>query len=156
MRTARRAVRGPLADPAGTAVRSPPAARVVDLVLRSLTAAALAVSAYVHADLAPLYDPVRASVSQGNLFRIDAAAAALAALIVLAVGRRTGFGLAFVVAASSLTAILLYRYVNVGQIGFLPNMYEPAWFPEKSVAAVAEAAATVLAAGGLLWEVRKR
>ena len=60
------------------------------------------------------------------------------------------------VAASSLTAILLYRYVNVGQIGFLPNMYEPAWFPEKSVAAVAEAAATVLAAGGLLWEVRKR
>jgi hypothetical protein len=63
---------------------------VVDLVLRLLTAGALAVSAYVHADLAPLYDPVRASVSQGNLFRIDAEAAALAALIVLAVGRRTG------------------------------------------------------------------
>ncbi len=122
MRTARRAVHSPLPDMAGTAVRSPPATRVVDLVLRSLTAGALAVSAYVHADLAPLYDPVRASVSQGNLFRIDAAAAALAALIVLAVGPRTGFGLAFVVAASSLAAILLYRYVNVGQLGPLPNM----------------------------------
>ncbi len=156
MRTARRAVHGPRPDMAGTAVRSPPATRVVDLVLRLLTAGALAVSAYVHADLAPLYDPVRASVSQGNLFRIDAAAAALAALIVLAVGRRTGFGIAFVVAASSLAALLLYRYVNVGQLGPLPNMYEPAWSPEKSIAAVAEAVATVLAAGGLVWEVRKR
>ena len=126
------------------------------LVLRVLVAAGLGVSAYVHADLAPVYDGIRASVSQGDLFRIDAAAASLAALVVLVIGRRTGFALAFVVAATSLGAILLYRYVNVGQLGPLPNMYEPAWFTEKSIAAVAEAAATVLAACGLLWEVRKR
>ncbi|HEY1618604.1 MAG TPA: hypothetical protein VGG25_13365 [Streptosporangiaceae bacterium] len=130
--------------------------RVAGLMLRVLVAAALAVSAYVHADLAPVYDGVRASISQGDLFRIDAAAASLAALVVLVIGRRTGFALAFVVAASSLGAILLYRYVNVGQLGPLPDMYEPAWFTEKSIAAVAEAAATVLAACGLLWEVRKR
>jgi hypothetical protein len=130
--------------------------RVTGLVLRVLVAAGLAVSAYVHADLAPVYDGIHASISQGNLFRIDAAAASLAALVVLVIGRRTGFALAFVVAASSLGAILLYRYVNVGQLGPLPNMYEPAWFTEKSIAAVAEAVATVLSAGGLVWEVRKR
>lgn len=129
---------------------------VARLVLRVLVAAGLAVSAYVHADLAAVYDGVGARVSQGNLFRIDAAVASLAALAVLAAGRRSGFGLAFVVAASSLGAILVYRYVDVGQLGPLPNMYEPAWFPEKSAAAVAEAAAMVLAAGGLVWEVRKR
>jgi hypothetical protein len=68
-------------------------------------------------------------------------AASVAALIVLVVGRRTGFGLALAVAGSALGAILLYRYVNVGQLGPLPNMYEPAWFTEKTTAA-AEAAAT--------------
>jgi hypothetical protein len=143
-------------DVAGLAVRPLSVTRVTDLLLRLLVAAGLAVSAYVHADLAPVYDGVRASVSQGGLFRIDAAAASLAALAVLVVGRRTGFGLALVVAAGSLGAILLYRYVDVGQLGPLPNMYEPAWFPEKSIAAVAEAVAPVLAAGGMLWEVRKR
>lgn len=125
-------------------------------MLRILVAAGLAVDAYVHADLAPIYDGVRASISQGDLFRIEAAAASAAALLVLVVGRRTGFGLAFVVAAAGLGALLLYRYLDVGQLGPLPNRYEPAWYPEKTIAAVAEAAATVLAAGGLLWEVRRR
>jgi hypothetical protein len=35
------------------------------LVLRILVAAGLAVDAFVHADLAPIYDGVRASVSEG-------------------------------------------------------------------------------------------
>jgi hypothetical protein len=69
------------------------------------------------------------------------------------VGRRIGFALAAVVAASALGAILLYRYVNVGSLGPLPNMYEPVWFPEKTTAAVAEAAATVAAVGGLSWKL---
>ncbi len=137
-------------------VRASRAARIANLGLRALVAAALGVSAFTHADLAPIYDPIKATVSQGALFRLDAAAASLAALVVLVVGRRSGFAFAFVVAASSLGAILLYRYVNVGRLGPIPNMYEPAWFTEKTIAAVAEAVATVLAAGGLLWEVRKR
>jgi hypothetical protein len=130
--------------------------RLTGLILRLLVAAGLAVDAYVHADLAPLYDAIRASVSQGDLFRIEAAAASAAALIVLAWGRRTGFALALLVAASALGAILLYRYVNVGALGPIPNMYEPAWFPEKITAAVAEAAAVVFAAAGLLWEARQK
>ena len=70
------------------AIRPLSAVGVMGLVLRLLVAAGLSVSAYVHADLAPVYDGVRASISQGNLFRIDAAAASLAALVVLVVGRR--------------------------------------------------------------------
>jgi len=139
---------------AGVIVRRPTSA--AGLVLRLLAAAGLAVDAYVHADLAPIYDGIHASIGQGSLFRIEAAVASAAALIVLARGRRTGFGLAFVVAASALGAILLYRYVNVGTLGPLPNMYEPAWYTEKTVAAVAEAAAAATAACGLLWEVRHR
>jgi hypothetical protein len=128
----------------------------VGLALRLVTAAGLAVDAYVHADLAPVYDGIRASISQGDLFRIEAAVASAAALIVLARGRRAGFGVAFVVAASALGAIVLYRYVNVGPLGPLPNMYEPVWYTEKTVAAVAEAVATAAAACGLFLAVRHR
>jgi hypothetical protein len=126
------------------------------LLLRLITAAGLAVDAYVHADLAPAYDGIAASVSQGTLFRVEAGAASLAALLVLVLGGRTWFALAALVAASALGAILLYRYVDVGQLGPLPNMYEPVWFPEKSVAAVAAAVATLAAAGGFVAEATRR
>jgi hypothetical protein len=147
----------PEMTPAGPAApRGGPLAAALRLALRVLVAAGLAVDAYIHADLASLYDGVHGSISQGDLFRVEAAVASVAALIVLAAGRRTGFGLALITAGSALGAILLYRYVDVGALGPLPNMYEPAWFTEKSIAAVAEAVATVLAAGGFLWEVRRR
>jgi plastocyanin len=129
---------------------------MASLVPRLLVAAGLAVDAYVHADLAPAYDGIRASISQGDLFRIEAGLAAAAALIVLVVGRRTGFGLAFAVAASALGPLLLYRYVDVGRLGPLPNMYEPSWFAEKTIAAVAEAAAAAAALTGLLYGLRRR
>jgi hypothetical protein len=124
------------------------------LILQLVTAAGLAVDAYTHADLASTYDAVQGSISQGALFRIEAGAASAAALIVLVVGGRIGFALAALVAASALGAILLYRYVDVGSLGPLPNMYEPVWFPEKTTAAIAETVATVAAASGLGWVVR--
>lgn len=116
---------------------------------RLITGAGLVVDAFVHADLAGRYDPIRQSISQGNLFRVEAAVAALAALLVIIMARRETYAFAFVVAASALGAIVLYRYVNVGTLGPLPNMYEPIWFTEKVVAAVAEAAAVVAALAGL-------
>ena len=122
-------------------------------VLRVATAAGLAADAYVHADLAATYDPVRHTVSQGNLFRLDAAATSLAALVLVLTARRAAWALALLVAAGSLGALLLYRYANVGAIGPLPNMYEPIWFPEKTAAAIAGAAATILAALGLLTRI---
>jgi hypothetical protein len=119
------------------------------LLLRLVTAAGLAVDAYVHADLAGAYDGISATVSQGTLFRAEAGAASLAALLVVVSGRRAAFALAARVAASALGALLLYRYVDVGQLGPLPNMYEPAWFTEKTVSALAEAVAAVTALAGL-------
>jgi hypothetical protein len=116
---------------------------------RLVTAGGLAADAFVHADLAGRYDPIRQSISQGNLFRVEAGVAALAALLIVVIARRETYAFAFVVAASALGAILLYRYVNVGTLGPLPNMYEPVWFTEKVAAAVAEAAALVAALGGV-------
>jgi hypothetical protein len=112
-------------------------------LVRLIASAGLAVDAYVHADLSGRYDPIGSSISQGDLFRVEAGIASLAALLVLVLGRRETYALAFVVAASALGAILLYRYVNVGTLGPLPNMYEPIWFTEKSVSAVAEGVAVI-------------
>ncbi len=127
-----------------TARASAPLLAVVWL-LRILTAAGLAVDAYIHADLASNYDPVRHSISQGDLFRIEAGVASAAALLILLTARRVTWAAAFLVAASALGAILLYRYVNVGTLGPLPNMYEPIWFTKKVIAVVAEGAATATA-----------
>jgi hypothetical protein len=39
----------------------------------------------------------------------------------------------------------MYRYVDVGGFGPLPDMYDPTWYPEKNLSAVAEAAAALAA-----------
>jgi hypothetical protein len=55
------------------------------------------------------------------------------------------------VGASALGAVLLYRYVDVGSLGPLPDMYENTWqVPGKLLSAYAEGAAVVLAGLGLL------
>lgn len=126
-------------------------------VLRLLTAAGLTVEAYLHADLAANYDLVTKTISQGDLFRIEAGAAALAAVLVLLLGTRPSVWVyALLVASAGVAAVLLYRYVDVGAVGPLPNMYEPGWYPKKTASAVAEAAATVTAAAGLLLAHRLR
>lgn len=131
----------------------PPAGQ---MVLRLIAAAGLAVDAYVHADLAGRYDGNGADISQGTLFRIEAALAALAALLVLVHGRRLAAGFALLVSASALGAVLLYRYVDVGSLGPLPNMYEPLWFTEKTVSAVAEAVAAGASAALLVMQMVPR
>ncbi|MGD3112149.1 hypothetical protein [Streptomyces sp. YGL11-2] len=126
-------------------------------LLRLLTAAGLAVDVYVHAELAEAYDPVGTGISEGTLFRAQAAVAALAAVLVLVSGRsRWVWAFAFLVAASALGAVLLYRYVDVGSLGPLPNMHEPAWYPKKTASAVAEAVATLGAAVGFVTASRYR
>jgi hypothetical protein len=120
-------------------------------VLRLVTAAALAVDAYVHADLAPTYDFTHATISQGTLFRVEAGIASLAALLVIVAGRRRlVWAFAFLVAVGGLFAVLLYRYVDVGAFGPFPNMYEPIWYAEKTRSAIAEAIGAGTALAGLL------
>jgi hypothetical protein len=113
-------------------------------VLRLLGAAGLAVDAYVHTDLAGRYDFSNGgSINQSTLFLIQAGFAAAAALAVAVRGRRPEAAFGFVVAAAALGAVLLYRYVDVGVLGPLPNMYEPIWYTEKTVSMIAEAVAVV-------------
>ncbi|MDN3292586.1 hypothetical protein QWM81_00695 [Streptomyces ficellus] len=121
---------------------------------RALAAVGLAVDASVHAHLADRYDAATATISQGTLFRVEAALAALAALLVLAWRRAAADAFAWLVAAGGLAALLVYRYVNVGGIGPLPNMYEPTWFTEKYVVAAAQVLA-IVAATLLLTGIRR-
>jgi hypothetical protein len=131
-------------------------------VLRVVTAAMLAVDAYIHADLAYRYDPNRAaSISQGTLFRWEAGAASFAALAVMVVFWRAAWSLvawalALLVAASALGAVMIYSHYDIGTLGPLPNMYEPFWYGQKTQAAVAEGIATGTAFLGLVlatWTV---
>lgn len=121
-----------------------------DMALRLVTAAALFIDAGVHIHLAPGYQAGNpAGIGQGNLFLLESAAAILAALYVLLRGSRPAYAGALVVALSAFAAVLLYRYVDVPAFGPFPAMYEPVWFAEKSLSAVAEAAGAVLAGVGV-------
>ena len=119
--------------------------------LRVGTAAALGIDAVVHWQNAPAYDAVTATISQGALFRAEAVLAVAAGLLVLVRPRTSSWVAALAVAASALAAVLLYRYVDVGSLGPLPDMYENTWqVPGKLLSAYAEGAAVVLAGLGLL------
>ena len=107
--------------------------------LRVVVAAGLAVDAYVHADLAASYADAQ------SLFLVEAGVALGVALLVLAGGRAVTVLFAALVAASALAAVVASRYVDIGPIGPLPDLYEPAWYPEKVVAATAEATALMAA-----------
>jgi hypothetical protein len=119
--------------------------------LGAVTAALLAIDAYVHLHDAHLYDTgAGGSITEGSLFRVEAGVAVLVALALLVRPHWLVWVIALLVAASAAGALYLYTYVDVGPLGPLPDMYEPTWaLPGKRLAAVAETAATVIAVAGL-------
>jgi hypothetical protein len=127
------------------------------LALATVTAACLGYSAYVHLDLAPNYAPVRTStLSQEDLFVGQGVTAVVAGLAVLAAaaflrGRAAllSWTFALLVLGGSFAAVMVTRYVDLGQIGFVPDMHEPVWFDKKTWSAVAEGIGTLTAIGGL-------
>jgi hypothetical protein len=124
---------------------------IMALALRVGTAAGLGIDAVIHWQNASAYDAVAATVSQGALFRVEAVLAAAAGLLVLVRPRRSSWLAALLVAAGGLAAVLLYRYVDVGALGPLPDMYEDTWqVPGKLLSAYAEGATVILAGLGLL------
>ena len=124
---------------------------IVSWTLRIATATALGIDAVVHWQNASAYDAVRGSISQGQLFRAEAAVAVVVGLLVLLWPRPGSWLAALLVAASALGAVLLYRYVDLGALGPLPDLYENTWrVPGKLLSAYAEGAAVVLAGLGLL------
>lgn len=127
------------------------------IALRTLAGAGLIVSAVIHFQLAPGFQQAApAGIGGGTLFRIQAVVAMLAALYVLMRGSRAAFALAAVVALSALGAVVLYRYVQVPDIGFIPSMYEPVWYARKSLTAGAEAIAGASAVLGFVLLHRHR
>lgn len=117
----------------------------VRTVLIAVVVIGLAVDAYVHLHLASTFDPVKATVSQGQLFRIEGVAAIVSAILLLVRPARWTAALAAVVAGGGFVAVMLYALVDVGAVGPLPNMYDPTWSPEKTLSAIAEAAAAAAA-----------
>jgi hypothetical protein len=132
---------------------------VVAYLLAAATAAALVIDAVVHFQDAYFYDAnTGALLSQGQLFRIQAVVAMVAALGVLAFPRRwPAWLLAALVAGSAAAAVIAYTYIDIGPLAGLPNMYEPSWGPPgKLASAIAESAGALLALAGLLWALAMR
>ena len=127
-------------------------------VLAVVTAALLGVDAYVHLHDAAQYDQFRSSVmSEGTLFRIQGVVAIVVALALLIWPRVLTWIVSLLVAGSAAVAVTLYTYVNVGQLGPLPNLYENTWnAPGKAFSAIAETLAALVAIAGLTLAVRAR
>src|SRR5690242_15016249 len=105
-----------------------PASRFLARVLQVAAASGLAIDAFVHASSAGLYDPAAGGLlTEGNLFRAEAVVSGLlAVLLVIRPAPRTWLAV-LVVAGSALAAVVLYRYIDVGAVGPLPDLYEPTW-----------------------------
>jgi hypothetical protein len=118
----------------------------IAFALRVLAAAGLGISAYVHLHLAHMYRSLGDTITQGDLFYAQGAVCIVIGLWLLVTGMRLAWLSAALVGAASFAAVMLYRYVDVGAIGPLPNMSDPSWYPspDKALSAVAEAAVVVL------------
>ena len=128
-----------------------------DAVLRVGVASALVVDAVVHWRLAQGYGVAFPGGIGGDaVFRIEAVVALLAAVFVLYNGSRAAWGAAFLVLASAFLAVVLYRYVEIPQLGPIPSMYEPIWYREKTISAAVEGAGAALAAAGFFATARHR
>ena len=125
-------------------------------VVRVLTAVALAVSAYVHLDLSSSPYAAGGQLTLGALFLAQAVVAAVVALWVLVRPSRAAYAVAAVVAAASFLALVLSTYVRLPQVGPLPVLYEPVWYADKAVAAVAAGVALLAALAGQAHRVRRR
>ena len=130
----------------------------LQLALAVATAVLLGIDAYVHFHDAHFYHAVATStLSEATLFRVQAAVAVVVAVALLVYPSRVVWALAVLVAASAFGAVLLYRYVDVGTLGPLPDLYEATWSsPGKVASAVAEGLATLLAIAGFVTAVRTR
>jgi hypothetical protein len=112
--------------------------------LAVVAAAGLGIDAFTHLDLAHLYQAnTTGTVNEGVLFQIEAALAIVAGLWILLRPGVLSAGFTLLVAGGGAFVLLLYRYVNVGKIGPIPNMWDPGWFPEKKWSLVGELIAVV-------------
>jgi len=119
-------------------------------VLRALAVLGLAVDVYVHLKLAPVFDQLGTQITQGALFRVEAALAAAAALYLALRDSRRAWLLAGLIAIAGLVAILATRWVALPALGPLPAMYDPTWSADKVLVTVG------MLVTALAWPVRER
>ena len=132
---------------------------VIQVALTAIVVTGLAVDAFVHFHLASAFPHNKTStLSEADLFRLEAIAAVIAAVALLVRPRRYTAAFAFLVAAAGTTAVVVYRYVDIGAIGPIPNLYDPYWAPlEKTLSAVAEGLAALAALALLvMFHIRTR
>jgi hypothetical protein len=122
---------------------------------RLLTAAALAVSAYVHVDLSTSPYYAGGQLTLGALFLGQAVVAGLVALWVLVRPSRAAYAVAAAVGAASFLALVLSTYVRLPSVGPFPVLYEPVWYADKVVAAVSAGVAVLAAVAGLAAAARR-
>jgi hypothetical protein len=126
------------------------------ILLRLLVAIGLGVDAYVHWRFAPHMAYLDSgSIGGDTLFRAQALVAGVAALLALVWPGRWTFAVAFLVAVSAIGALLLYFFLDVDELGPLPDMYDPSWYQEKTFAILGESVAGIAAAWGFLLARRK-
>jgi hypothetical protein len=120
---------------------------MAEVALIGVVVVGLAIDAFVHFDLAGAFAGNKTStLSEADIFRADATVALIAAIALLVRPRRYTAAFAFLVAAAGTTAVIVTRYVNVGKIGPIPNLYDPYWAPfEKGLSVIGEAAAALAA-----------
>lgn len=131
------------------ATQAVPARRHAVAVLRVLAVLGLAVDAVVHLRLAPLYDSLGTQLTQGMLFRAEAAAAAAAAVWLAVRDTRLAWALGGLVSLAGLVAVLVTRYLSLPAVGPVPAMHDPQWTPDKVLVTLAMAGTV------LLWLVRE-
>jgi hypothetical protein len=112
----------------------------------------LAIDAYEHFAIASWFSfhTVKGGLSESTLFRAQAVVSIVFGVLLLIWRNRTTYLLAFLVLASAVGALLLYGYVNVGAIGPLPNMYDPVWYSQKTICAIAEGIGAIAAVVGFV------
>jgi len=112
-------------------------------ILIGVTAAALIVNAVIHLQLAGPFDAITGTlIGQGWLFRIQAIVGIVVALLLIVIRRAWVAAVAAVAAAGGLALILITvaAPLDLTTLG-LPVLFEPLWYPQKTVAAVVQAVA---------------
>lgn len=132
--------------------------RVLRIALYALTGAGLIVNAVIHLQLAATFDAVTGSLlSQGDLFRIQAAAGILITVALVIARRAWVAAIAVLIAVGGLGMLVLTTLVPLDLTALgLPAIFEPVWYSDKVIAALAQGLAALTAAALVLVERRRR
>ncbi|MGP4026029.1 hypothetical protein [Actinomadura sp. 3N407] len=106
--------------------------------------------------MAPGPNTPSGTIAGDTLFYAQAIAAAVAGVLVLVWARRWTYAIAFLVAASAAGAVLIYYFVDFGQLGPIPRMYDPSWYADKTISLAGELIAAIAALIGFFTVGRTR